>query len=381
MKNKSQIHVVHIIADSSSVPYFLWFAEKAMKDDTVKFSFILLHKRKTGLLEKLEAFNCDKYWIYFDENKRGLSILKAIPKLYSLLKNIKPDIVHSHLFDDSICTVFAAKMAKIKSIVITKQDTTFHWFFAPKAVKFDKLINKLATNLIAVSNECRNFIIEKEKANLKKVHLIHHGVSLDKLTKETDEYKNELVEKYELKNKIVIGNVARLIEWKGHKILLDVAEIIVKKYPNIVFLFTGEGDFKHELEKTISQKKLQNNIVFTGWIDRLKIPSLYSIMDIYIHAAKYEPFGFVIPEAMLNGTPVLSTKTGSALDAIEHKKNGYLVDYDSVQGFVDGIEFLLSNNKEEIGLKGKETAIKMFSFDLMYKRHLELYNSILLKNK
>jgi glycosyltransferase involved in cell wall biosynthesis len=380
MKNKPT-HIVHIIADSSSVPYFQWFAEKAMKDDSIKFSFILLHKKKTGLFEKLDAFSCEKYWIYFDENKRGLSILKAIPKLSKLLKKINPDIVHSHLFDDSICTVFAAKMARLKAIVITKQDTAFHWYFAPKAVKFDRLINKLATCLIAVSNECRDFIINKERGNSNKIHLIHHGISIDKLSKATDTYKKELIDQFDLKNKIVIGNVARLIEWKGHKLLLDVAEIIVKKYPNIVFLFVGEGDIKHKLEEIISQKNLQKNIVFTGWVDRVKIPSLYSIMDIYIHAAKYEPFGFVIPEAMLNGVPVLSTKTGSALDAIEHKKNGYLVNYDSVEEFVDGIEFLLSNNKEEIGLKGRETAIKMFSFDLMYKKHLELYNSILFKNE
>jgi len=115
----------------------------------------------------------------------------------------------------------------------------------------------------------------------------------------------------------------------------------------------------------------------TGYIEREKIPSLYSIMDIYIHAARYEPFGFVIAEAMLNGAPILSTKTGSALDAIQHKENGYLVDYDDVNGFVDGIRFLLNNDKKLIGEKGKQTAIEMYDFDKMWEGHISLYKKVI----
>lgn len=379
MNNKPTIHVAHVIADSSSVPYFLWFAEKAKENANIKFSFILLHNKKTKMLEGVEKHGCDNYFIYFDENNRGKSIINAIPKLYKLFKKIKPDIVHSHLFDDSICAVIAAKLAGIKNRIVTKQDTAYHWVYAPKAVKYDKIINRFATHLVAVSNECKCFIIEKEKAPKEKIHLIHHGISLDKLSKATEECKEELRNKYHLKNKIVIGTVARLVEWKGHRLLLDLAELLVKKYPNIVFLFAGNGEEKvmADLEKIIREKNLQNHIIFTGWVDREKIPSLYSIMDIYIHAAKYEPFGFVIAEAMLNATPVLSTKTGSALDAIEHKKNGYLVNYDSVSEFVEGIDFLLNSNSKEIGLKGKETAIRMFDFELMYEKYLSLYKNIL----
>ncbi|MCC6448229.1 MAG: glycosyltransferase family 4 protein [Chitinophagaceae bacterium] len=378
--NKDLKHIVFIIANNSSVPYFLWFAEQNHKTPAFKFSFVCLHHSQPALIEEVKKFNCDCYWIPFFSEKRKTSMIKAIPKLVSLLKKIKPDIVHSHLFDDSLPTVIASKIAGIKHRIVTKQDTTFHWYYAPKAVKYDRLINKFATKLIAVSNECKDFIINCEKADPKKIVLIHHGIPLDKLSNATEKHKTELISRFHLEQKVVVGTVARLIEWKGHRILLEVLEKLVNIYPTIVFLFAGEGELKEEIIEIVRNKNLEKHVVLTGWIDREQIPSLYAIMDIYIHAAKYEPFGFVIAEAMLNGTPVLSTKTGSALDAIQTGENGYLVDYDNVDQFVEGVTFLLNQPDRTIGLKGKETATNMYSFQRMWDAHISLYHQCLNKN-
>lgn len=373
-----QAHIIFLMANNSSVPYFLWFAEKSMPNPRFKFSFVCLTNSEPMMIEQMKQYNCNCYWIPFSNNSRKVSMLKAIPKLYRLFKSLKPDIVHSHLFDDSVPTLIASRIAGIKLRFITKQDTTFHWFYAPKAVVLDKLNNLLATHIIAVSEECKKFILDKEKADPAKIHLIHHGIPIDKLSFATEEYKNELIKRYDLSQKIVIGTVARLIDWKGHEILLDVAQKIISEHPKIVFLFVGEGELKNKLEQIIIDKNLSQNIILTGWIEREKIPSLYSIMDIYIHAARYEPFGFVIAEAMLNGTPVLSTKTGSALDAITSKENGYLVDYDNVSQFVDGINFLLAHDRKIIGEAGRKTAKEMYNFDKMWESHISLYEKSLL---
>ncbi|MBK7666504.1 MAG: glycosyltransferase family 4 protein [Sphingobacteriaceae bacterium] len=365
------------MANSDSVPYFLWFAEKAMQSNEFKFTFISLFATKPEMVEQMKKFNSECFWVRFDHHKRKTSMLSAIFKLRSLFKKLKPDIVHSHLFDDTLPALIAAKLTGVKLRFVTKQDTYFHWLYAPGIVKFDRLNNSLATHIIAVSGECKQFILEKEKAESQKVSLIHHGIHLDKLSKVNETIKKELIHQYGLNDKIVIGTIARLIDWKGHEIILEVAERIVKHYPNVVFLFIGQGDLKSKIENIAAEKGISKNIILTGWVDRDRIPSTYGIMDIYLHAARYEPFGFVIAEAMLNAVPVLSTKTGAALDAIKHKENGYLVEYNDVKGFTDGIDFLLQNDKAKIGEKGKLTAMQMYDFEKMWSSYTSWYKEAL----
>jgi glycosyltransferase involved in cell wall biosynthesis len=366
------MHIVFVIANNSSVPYFKWFAEEAAKNRTHQFSFIMLHSERPNMIDDAAKCGWKCHWIKFDNDKRKSSMISSFFKLYSLFREIKPDVVHSHLFDDSLPTLLAARIAGVRKRVITKQDTTFHYYYAPKWVIADKFNNWNATDLIPVSKEAEDFIIDKENADQNKITMIHHGIPSKIFTKQTEEYKKELIHKYQLENKIVIGTVARLIEWKGYRYIIEAAEKVVKEYPNAVFLFVGEGAQKNELIELAKKYGVYQNIIFAGWVERTHIPSLYAILDVYAHAASFEPFGFVIPEAMMNAAPVVSTPTGSALDSIIHKKNGYLVKYKDSSSLAEGILYTIKHGND-FKEKGKKTALEMFEFDVMYNNYIKLY--------
>lgn len=365
------------MANNSSIPYFTWFAEESKNHPGLKLSFIAMHNERPRMLDEMPAKGCDAYWIPFDQGSRKKSMLRAVPKLYKLFRKIKPDIIHSTLFDDTFPSLIAARLAGVKHRVATRQDTGFHWYFAPKAKIFDRIDNKLATHIVAVSNECRDFLIENEKADSSKITLIHHGIDIEELTKQSDEKKQRLRERFGLDGKTVIGTLARLIEWKGYRYIIEAAETIVKQFPDARFLFIGTGDQKSELEALVKQKQLGEHIIFTGWIDRADTPSLYGIMDVYLHAAFMEPFGFVIPEAMVNAIPVVSTSTGSARDAITHMKNGYLTSYHNSQELAQGVLFMLNHpDRKAIGEEGKKTAVKMYNSKRMWTEHYALYKKL-----
>lgn len=367
------MHIVFTIANNSSVPYFNWFAEMAYQKKGHQFSFIALCKEKPKMITDVAQFGWKCYWIPFDDGKRKTGMISAFFSLFRLLKQLKPDVVHSHLFDDAVPALFAAKLAGVKKRIILKADTGFHYNYTPQWVKFDKLNNFLATHIVAPSNESKKFILEKERAKVNKVKMIHHGIPSKIFTNKSELIQNNLIEKYQLENKIVMGTVSRLIDWKGYKYIIKAAKIVVNKYPNAVFLFIGVGDQKKELEELVKFNNLDNHIIFTGWVNRNEIPSLYGIMDIYVHAASFEPFGFVIPEAMVNDKPIVSTPTGSALDAIEHKIDGYLCAYKDEKSLAEGILYTIKNGdsfKEKVRAKG----LKMFEFEVMYNNYINLYN-------
>ena len=368
------MHIVFTIANNSSVPYFNWFAKHASLQKKHTFTFVALCKEKPKMIEDVAIYGWKCHWIFFDHDSRKRNMVSAFFQAFRLFKKIKPDVVHSHLFDDSVPCLLAARLASVKIRGIVKADTGFHYHYSPKWMVFDRFNNWNATDIIPPSKESEKFILEKEKVDKSKTTMIHHGIPSEIFTIQSEENINMLIKKYELNNKIVIGTVSRLIEWKGYKYVIEAAEIIIKKYPNSVFLFVGEGKQRKELEELVNEKKLNKHIIFTGWMDRAYIPSLYSILDAYVHAASFEPFGFVIPEAMMNGAPVVSTPTGSALDSIQHKENGYIVEYKNSDSLAKGIDYMLING-HLLRKRGQETALRMFEFDVMFKNYIKLYEN------
>jgi len=375
--NKKQMHICWVLANNSSAPYFNWFAEQAKNNSDIKLSFVCLHSEKPKMIDDMQKYGYNCFWIKYDCHQRKRGLIRSTFKLYSLFRKIKPDIVHSHLFDDSIASLIASKIAFVKRRIITKGDTGFHYYYTPKWVVFDKLNNFLATDIIAISEESKRMIIEKEKANLKKINLIHHGIPIESATSQMEDVKNKYIEKWQLRDKIVVGTIARFIEWKGYIHIVNAAEKLIQNNPLFVFLFVGNGEQKDEIRNLVAQKKIEENFIFADWIIPEDIPSLFGLMNVYLHAAKYEPFGLVIVEAMLNGIPVVSSNTGSAADSIEHKKSGYICNYDSLEKeFIDGITFILKNNTNNcIGNEGQKVAEKMFSINEMYNKHIALYFS------
>ena len=84
------IHVINIMANNSSVPYFNWFAEKAQEYPDIKLSFIAMCKERPIMLDEMKEKNCDCYWIKLDVHKRKSSMLNSFFKLFFCSKKSSP---------------------------------------------------------------------------------------------------------------------------------------------------------------------------------------------------------------------------------------------------------------------------------------------------
>ena len=151
-------HIVEVIADPLGVTYFNLFAEFSKNHPEIKLTFVCLNPIPTDMIEDMKKRGCDCYWVKFDSTNRIKGWVFAYFQLKKLFKKLKPDVVHSHLFDDGVPTMIAAKHAGIKKRIHTKQSTTFNWIHASKAVFLDRFINRMATDLIAVSHSSWDII-------------------------------------------------------------------------------------------------------------------------------------------------------------------------------------------------------------------------------
>lgn len=325
------------------------------------------------MLDDMRERNCDAYWVYFDQKKRKRSYIQSYRRMKKLFKSIQPDVVHTHLFDDGLPGMLAARHTGVPQRVHTKQSTGFHWYYTPKKVRYDRIINRMATDLIAVTGECKEFLIEKERAPKEKIQLIHHGIDFGTLTKADESSINEFRQKFNLNGKKVAVTLSRYIDWKGYRFLIKAMSLLKDRYPDLVFLGVGSGDQLLELERLIAEHNLQEQFILTGWIEKRYIPSVLSAADIYVHAALREPFGFVFPEAMINEVPIVTTKTGAGRDALNHLESAYMVDYESPEQIAYGIEYMLQNDTREMTRKAKQQALNMYSIDKMFNAYVALY--------
>ena len=368
-------HIVEVMADPMGVPYFNLLAEHSKKHSNIKLSFICLNPTPTPMMDDMKKRGCDCYLVEFDVSKRLSSWFSAYFQLKKLLSQLNPDVVHSHLFDDGVPAMLAAKHVGVKKRVHTKGCTTFNWFYAPKAVFLDRLINRCATDIVALSNESKKFIIEKEKADPKKISLIHHGVTFDDFIKLEASEINAFKAKFNLEGKKIIGTVCRYIDWKGYAQIIEAASLLKDKYPNTIFIGVGSGPQEEELRTLIKKKGLEDRFILTGWIEKKYIAAVFQSLDIYVHAAYMEPFGFVIPEAMVNKIPIVTTPTGSAADGLTHMESAYIAPYKNVQELANGISYFLDNDSTSFTEKAYQSALDNFTAEKMWSEHLELYLS------
>jgi glycosyltransferase involved in cell wall biosynthesis len=98
-------------------------------------------------------------------------------------------------------------------------------------------------------------------------------------------------------------------------------------------------------------------------------------MDIYVHAAKLEPFGFVIAEAMFNKKPIITTRVGASRDVLVHKESAYLINYNAPSEIAEGVEYFLSNPHKELIEKAYLLAVKNFSRENMWNCYKALFLS------
>lgn len=371
-------HVLHTFSNESSVPYMSWFARRAAAEGRVHYSFLLMHTERPAMIDEMAALGFEARWIRYDQDHRKRGLLRTFPWMVRHMKAMRPDIVHCNLFDDTVAGLPAARMAGIPLRVMSRQDAGYHWNHAPRWVFVDKLDARLATHIIAISDEGRRHMIERERIPARKITLVHNGIPPEIYTARSPEVEERLRRRFGIgPQHLVIGTVARFIEWKGYRHIVAAAARFVQQHPEARFLFCGKGVQEPEVRALVTAAGLDEHVVFTGWVERTDMASFMGILDLYLHAADMEPFGLVYAEAMMNAVPVVTTPTGAALDAIEDGHSGIFAHERSGEGLAMALERALTYDRKAMGRAGREAAMRLYHFDRMWEGTVGLYEKAL----
>lgn len=136
-----------------------------------------------------------------------------------------------------------------------------------------------------------------------------------------------------LKQKITIGTVALFKKQKNYSLFIDLCKSISLKYDKINFISIGYGPEFEKMELYAKENNLDEKLKFLGNnMDAGKI--MEKNFDIFILTSYKEGLPNVVMEAMSFGIPVVSTNVGGVKELIEHKKTGFLVPSNDLEGLV-----------------------------------------------
>lgn len=319
--------------------------------------------------------------------KIGFSNIISIFEIVKILKEEKPDIVHTHAPVASVITRIACKIVGIQNVVYTAHGFYFHDEMSKLKYNFyfgiEKIMAKFfTTHLFVQSKEDTDLAIQKKFLPEQKIDYIGNGIDvIDKFNNKNYSLKKikQIKSQFQISDgEIVISFIGRLVEEKGIIDLLEAFEIvdnIKMKLLIIGDLAPGERDI--ETIKKIEKYKKNSNIIFTG--RREDINDLLIISDIYCLPSYREGMPRSIIEAMAMGNAIVATDIRGCREQVVHNSNGYIVPLRSPVIIAEKINFLAENPEilRSFQRKSISIAAKKYNEDKIVKFQISKFKKIM----
>ena len=274
---------------------------------------------------------------------------KAYKEIKKIIKEFKPDIVHTHASKAGAIGRLAAIHCKVPIIIHTFHGHVFHSYFGKLKTAVYKTIErylaKHSTAIIAISNKQKTELSELFKiAPKEKIHVVPLGFDLNRFTLNKEKNRSEFREKYKLQgNQIAIGIIGRLAPIKNHDLFVESIAFIKKQgVRNIKAFIIGDGDSRQAIYDSCAKNEVtySNNandevdIIFTSWITNIEW-ALHGL-DIVTLTSLNEGTPVSIIEAQAAGKYVVSTNVGGIEDVL-HPECGLLSEINDKNTFFENL--------------------------------------------
>jgi len=196
-----------------------------------------------------------------------------------------------------------------------------------------KIIYKKAFLIFTVTNFFTNFV---SKFN-KKSYTIRPMISLN---------QNDIVRDrfYQNSNNYKVLFLARIAKDKGVEELLRAVSILQKKGCNFTLDLVGDGEYLPEAIEIIKKLNIESIVNVRGTIlDSNLIRQSYLEADIYILPTYHEGFPRTLYEAMIFGTPIITTFVGGIPGVMQNKYNCLEIEPKSVDSIVSSLLYAFEN--------------------------------------
>lgn len=253
-----------------------------------------------------------------------LKDLRLYFALRSLIRDLKPDIVHTHsskagVVGRAAAWKEAARFAKEGhrlGVVHTIHGPPFHKFLPKRTnaiyIASEKFAARRCHLIVSVADAMTEQFLAEKIGTPDQYSTVYSGMEVERYLDARDASGAPLTPESVRESlglspmDFVIGTVARLAELKGHDDLLDALGTDLKSNPNWKLLWVGDGWWRDRLLKRVAEMGLTDQIVTTGLVPSERVPEMMRAMDVLVHPSYREGLPRTVPQALLSGVPVIA---------------------------------------------------------------------------
>jgi glycosyltransferase involved in cell wall biosynthesis len=362
--------------------------------------------------------------IVIDEMRRAIDPIKdyaSYGKIKALLRELKPDIVHTHSAKAGIVGRFAGWSLKGEwgprgegilplhpagarrqdagetqgrdglattpifrpAVVHTLHGLSFHPYQNPWAnrlyIAIEKATAKRTDYFISVADamteQCK-----AEGIGLDKPYITAYSAIEEEqfLTPIPDGRLRDFRHKHDIpRDAVVLVTIARLFMLKGHDYIIESARELSKRFSSVIWLFVGNGNLAQEYKEQIQNLGLTDRFRFTGLIPPDQVPLAIQASDILVHCSLREGLARTLPQAMLCSRPAISFDVDGAREVV-NESTGRLIEAKDVPQLIEACAELIEDKalRERLGQTGRESVRKKFAPDTMVDTIERVYCSL-----
>lgn len=266
-----------------------------MDTEKTQIEFLTLLPGDTQMEEEWRNKGCKIYHIGGSKEKNLFLFLKEIRNFFK--EHHDYDIIHSHQTNLDIFYLREAKKWKIPVRIMHTHTTGCDISkFRMNILRF--MSKRYANYYFACSKEAGRWMFGKNIEKNERFYVINNAIDVKNYIY-NEEIRRRVRKENNLEDCFVVGNVARMVEMKNHKFLIEVFEEILKVKSNAKLLLIGDGPLRNQIEQQVTELNINKNVIFYGVTD--KVNEMLQAMDVFVIPSFFEGGPITMFEAAASG--------------------------------------------------------------------------------
>ena len=294
----------------------------------------------------------------------------------------RPDIVHTPSGKAGILGRLAAARAGVPRIIHGIHGPSFGPFQGAAAntvfTAAERWAGRVTDHFVVVADAMRRQYLAAGIGREDQYTRIFSGFDLGPFQRATR--NDELAQSLGIKESdLVVGKIARLFELKGHDDLFDVAPAILRRLPQVRFLFVGDGPWRARLEARARDSGFADRFVFAGLVPPGEVCRYVGLMDMLVHLSTREGLARALPQALANAKPVIAYDCDGAGEVCRTDETGVLVPARDQCALIGAVVRLAEDAtlRRRLGVTGQTWVTERFTIDRLVRDQESLYHRVL----